>query len=536
MSVNTAPIIRNKVLIAVALACGSASSVGAGEIKIAPSITTSGYYYNTEIGAESSEATEAVALIPQLVSIYNGRNASASVVVTNTTVEQRSALPESDKSFTELSYNASVTLIENVLSLSLYGNHEYRAIDASQNLVSDKVLASGGLTKTKTDGAQLQFITPNPKKVGILIRGGFSQSKSDDALVSQNGVNGKNTFVNASLYQGNDFKGLSFLLSTQINDTKREFSQDFSSNLTNARISFNLLNDVSFVLIGSDSDYGLDESEFEGNQRQNLDTTSYGAGFTWQSTDENSIEITYNQLEEDDTSTRYVGLNTQWAFSERTAMQFTYGKRFYGDAYTFSLDYKLKSFSASASYLEDVTSYSRLSFEEGPSSLFVCPIGSIDFAECFQTSSGNYVLQAGEEFRNLNSFTTDITDETLFRKTGRINLGYDKRKLKAALSFTYNTTEYFETNREQTSNVTSLLLSYQMTRRNTLGLTASYSKVDFNDTERTDDVINLTANFNRKLSRQLTMDVSARYVERETEDENRDLTDSRLTVSLNYQF
>ena len=121
MSVNTAPIIRNKVLIAVALACGSASSVGAGEIKIAPSITTSGYYYKTEIGEEPSENTEAVSIIPKLVTLYNARVASASLVLENTTVEQRSDRPNTDKSFTEFRYNASTQLIENSLTFSVNG-------------------------------------------------------------------------------------------------------------------------------------------------------------------------------------------------------------------------------------------------------------------------------------------------------------------------------------------------------------------------------------------------------------------------------
>ncbi|GAC03563.1 hypothetical protein JEU11_00850 [Paraglaciecola chathamensis] len=535
MSVNTAPIIRNKVLIAVALACGSASSVGAGEIKIAPSITTSGYYYKTEIGEEPSENTEAVSIIPKLVTLYNARVASASLVLENTTVEQRSDRPNTDKSFTEFRYNASTQLIENSLTFSVNGDHSYRAIEASDTIIADKVLSSSELTKTTSDAAQLSFMIPNPKFIGLSFQTGFSKTSSDDTLATDTGLNGETTFASAQLYQGGHFKGFTFLLSSQYYDTKRDSAQDYASTLSSARVGLDISSEISFVLVGSDSDYGLDESGFSG-ERQNLDTTSYGAGFIWNPYADNTIEITYNKLDEGDNTTGYVGINTQWAFSERTAMQFTYGKRFYGDAYSFNFDYKLKSFSANATYNEDVTSYSRLSFEAGPTSLFVCPIGSTEFAECFQPNSADYALQAGEEFRGLNSFTTDITDETLFRKSGRIGFGYDKGKLNASLNLTNNTTEYLESNRDQTTNTASLSLSYRLNRRNTLGLSSSFSSVDYSDSDLTNDVTNLTINFNRKLSRQLTMDVSARYVERETEDENRDLTDSRLTVSLNYQF
>ncbi|GAC31090.1 porin family protein [Paraglaciecola polaris] len=535
MPFNTTTLVRKKILIAVAIACGSSNSTRAGELQFSPSITTSGYYYNTENGQGSSDGTVAVSLLPKLVSIYSGRHATAAFVIENTTVEQKSDLPNTDKNFTEFNYNSSLQIIDKVLTLSVNGDRSYRSIDASQGLIADKVLSSGELTKTANDAIQLSFLIPNPKTVGLSLQSGFSKTSSDETLTGTNGIDGENTFFNAQLYQGRNVTGFTFLLATQYYDTKRDSNQDFSSTLSNARVGVDIARDVSFVLVGSNSEYGLDESGFSG-QRQNLDTTSYGAGFLWQPHDENSIEITYNELEQGDTSTRYIGLNTQWAFSNRTAMQFTYGKRFYGDAYSFNLDYKLKSFSTSASYNEDVTSYSRLSFSEGPSSLFVCPIGSVDFADCFQPSSADYVLQAGEEFRSLNSFTTDITDETLFRKSGRINFGYDKRKLKAALSLSYNTTEYLESNREQTTNTAALSLSYQLNRRNTIGLSSSYSTINYSDSERLNDTMNFTASFNRSLSRQLSMDVSARYVSRETEDVNRDLTDSRLTVSFSYQF
>ncbi|QHJ11305.1 hypothetical protein FX988_01533 [Paraglaciecola mesophila] len=535
MSVNTAPLIRNKVLIAVALACGSTGSVGAGELTIAPSVTTSGYYYKTEIGTEPSENTEAVAIIPKLVTQYNSRVASGALVFENTTVEQRSDRPNTDKSFTEFSYNSAIQLIDNVLSLSVNGSHQYRALEATQGITADKVLSSSELTKTASDSFQLNFVTPNPYTLGLALQSGFSKTSSDDTVGSTNGADGETTFASAQLYQGRRFKGVTFLLSSQYYDTKRESAQDFSSTLSNARVGFKVVNDISLVIVGSDSQYGLDETGFS-TQRQNLDTTSYGVGFNWQPYAENSIEITYNELDEGDRSTRYIGLNTNWAFSQRTAMRFNYSKRFYGDAYAFDFDYKLKTVSASATYNEDVTSFSRLSFIEGPSSLFVCPIGSSEFAECFQPSSTNYVLQAGEEYRSLNSFTTDVTDETLFRKSGNISFGYDKRRFKAALNLAYLTTEYLESGTEQTTKTALLTMSYDLGRRNTIGLSSSYSTVGYKTSDRENDSVNLSVNFNRKLSRQLTMDVSARYVNRETEDESRDLTDSRLTVSLNYQF
>jgi uncharacterized protein (PEP-CTERM system associated) len=531
----SAPKVRNKVLLAVALACSSSSSVRAGELQISPSLTASGYYYNTKNGTEPSENTEAVALIPKLVSVYGGRYATANLVVENTSVEQKSDLAGTDKNFTELSYGSSLQLLENVLTLSVTGSQSYNATTTAETLVSDKILSSGELTKTSTNGAQLAFITPNPKKVGVSIQGGYSKSSSDSTATSTTGVDSDTTYATATLYQGSDFTGMSFSLSSQYYDTTRETLQDYTTTLSSARVSFKLIDEISFVLVGSDSDYGLDETEL-GSQRQNLDTTSYGAGFAWQPTDDNTIEVTYNKLDENDTTTHYIGVSTQWAFSERTNFQFTYDKSFYGDAYTFDLDYKLKHFNASATYDENVTSYSRLSVTEGASSLFVCPIGSASFADCFQPSSSDYVLLAGEEYRSLNSFTTDISDETLFIRSGGISFGYDKGKLLVGLGLNYYTTEYLESDIKQTTKSTSLQVSYELSRLSTLGLYSSYSSVDYSSSQQSSDVTSLTLSLDHDLNSRMSLSVAARYVNREREEQTNDLTDSRLTVSVNYQF
>ena len=72
MAFNTASSARKQLLIAVAITCGSSSSARAGDLRIAPSITTYGYYYSTDIGQNSGENTEAISIQPKLVTVYSG--------------------------------------------------------------------------------------------------------------------------------------------------------------------------------------------------------------------------------------------------------------------------------------------------------------------------------------------------------------------------------------------------------------------------------------------------------------------------------
>jgi uncharacterized protein (PEP-CTERM system associated) len=525
----------NKLILLAALTCATPNLLLAGELQIKPSVSTKGYVYQTDRSSQETVNNQAILLNPKVTGIYAAPKASASVVVDHSYVKQNNDEPGADKNFTELKYTSGINLIDQVMSLSLSGSQGYRVLDASQGLVSDKVLAAGELTKTRTNSATLNFSVPNPQYVGATLQTSYSTTNSEESLTSTQGLDGENRLLNAQIYQGSRFKRVSFYLASRYNDTKRTRGQAFVSTISSARLGFGLSQDIKFVLVGSDNNYDVDKQSLN-TRRTNLDTTSYGAGFMWQPQDDRSIELTYNELDEGENSSRFVGLNTNWAFSARTALKFDYSKRFYGNAYDFSFNYNLKHFRSSASYNESVTSYSRLSVIEGPSSLFVCPIGSSELADCFQPESLQYVLQAGEEFREAGLLLTDVSDEILFRKSGRLSLGYDKRKLKAALNLSVNTTEYLESDRQQESKNLSVSLSYQLGRHSNVSLNTNFSKVNYSGSDRQNDVINISASFKRTLSKQLSMNVTARYLDRETEDTSRDLTDSRLTVGLDYKF
>jgi uncharacterized protein (PEP-CTERM system associated) len=228
-------------------------------------------------------------------------------------------------------------------------------------------------------------------------------------------------------------------------------------------------------LQGSDNSYEID-LDSTNSGRTNIDSTSYGFGLALLNDDDLGIQLTYNTLEEANNRTNYLGVDINWDFSERTSLYFNYGKQAYGDAYELDIKYRLKSFSSSLSYTEEITTFARLGLVSESLGFFVCNIGSSELSDCFQPESIQYELQPGEEIMSYNGLTTDITNEVILTKAANYVLGYDRKKLKISLNLGYRETEYIETNRLQTFRTIGLDTNYQLSRKTNLGLNASLAR------------------------------------------------------------
>jgi uncharacterized protein (PEP-CTERM system associated) len=530
----------------VALFSSISTALFANELEFTPKVKTTGYIYETQVGSQESEREQAISIEPSILTTFSSKVFSAALAVNHTRVERKSddsALDtslsdETNSSFTELDYSSNLTLIENVMNLSFNGSQNYRIVSQDQNFFADKILDSGDLTKSQRHGATFNFTTPNPRYIGLNFQTNYSKIDTEESISNLGGIDGTNLSSNIRLFQGNHAESYSFDISAQYNDTTRSQLQDFSSTLIQGTIGVALNNNTQFIVVGSSQKYDADLSS-SAAQRTNLDTTSYGVGIQWKPQNERIVKLTYNQLDERENNTNYLGLEIDWALSSRTAIQADYSKKFYGDAYGLNFDYKLKAFRSSVQYNEEVTTFSRLS-STGNTGVFVCELGSVDLTTCFQPDSINYVLQVGEEFRNVTQFDTDISEEVLFRKTGSINLGYDKRKLKTSLNMSYSETEYLESSRVQTSKSILFNISYTLSKKTDLTFSAKRSQRDFGGAFVGEVVTTVSLGMDREFGRNLKLNWSARMLDRSRDDntdpDRPEVTDKRLTLGLLYTF
>jgi uncharacterized protein (PEP-CTERM system associated) len=510
----------------------SAPSI-AGDFKIKPAVASTAYAYETETD-DPTKSNQAVVVVPSIVTSYSSKRLLTSIKVDHTTVEQKNEDEGADKNYTDYKYNSSLALILNTLNITIGGQQGYRVVDRQQEFIVDRVLAAGELTKYSNHMGTVDFSIPNPEYFGLNIQSSYSQSKTEESTDSLTGINGDNTAASIQLYQGRNARNYTFNFSAQHNDTSRTSFEDFKSSRVQGTAGVSLAQDISFILTGNIDEYDVNEVNF--SRRTNLDSSTYGAGIEWQPRNSRILRVTYNKFKEGENESDFVGVNLDWAFSSRTALKFDYSKKFYGDAYSLDFSHALKSVRSSITYREQVTSFARLESTINPIGLFVCQFGSTNLADCFQTESTAYQLQAGEEFRTLSEIGSDISEEVLFIKSGQFNLAYQKRRVKASITASYNKTEYLESDLVQISRNIRMNLSYELGRKTNLSFSTTVASRSSDNDLKSNTVVNTKVDFSRSISNNLQVTTGLGYIKRNSEVESLELQDKRFTMGLNYTF
>jgi uncharacterized protein (PEP-CTERM system associated) len=512
------------------------------EVNVNGSLSSTAYVYETEIGNNEATKTESFTIKPSIRGSYSSRGISASLAANHTRVKRNfdsdivnaNVNDSTDQNYTSLRYTSALTLIKNSLFLTLNGNQDYRVVNQQQAIFCDEILTCDDLTKSRNNSAQLRFSIPNPIYIGFDLQSSYSKTQTGQSQEGQTGVDGDNLGVTARLYQGKNLTRINFNISAQYNDTSRANSQNFESTRVQGNLGLPIIERLDVIITGSTEDNNTGQTET--TNLSNLDTTSYGAGLKWKG-NKGNISLTYNRLEQGDNQTNFWGGNIDWAFSPRTALNFDYGKRFYGDTYSLGFRHSLKSLRTSVSYSEDVTSFSRFAASSNNiAGIFVCEFGSTELIDCFQPDSLDYQLQAGEEFRSTSEIDTDISEEVLLRKSGTASIGYDKRKVKISVDATYSKTEYLESDRLSTNRSLRFNFTYTLGRSTNISFASTVARNQFSELEQPDTITTSSIDFGRDLGRYLKLNIAARLLDRESDNLERNSSDKRLTVGLNYTF
>jgi uncharacterized protein (PEP-CTERM system associated) len=522
-----------KILTMISLCSIQAISI-AGELKVNASITATKYAYVRQQTNSKDISNQAVVVLPSLLTFYSSKRLLTSFKIEHTKVEQKNDIEGADKNYTDYKYNADLALILNTLNLSINGQQGYRAISQEQQFIADKILTAGDLTKFNNNSAVIDFVVPNPKHFGLIIQGVYSEIETGESVDGAAGLDGDNAAVSIQLFQGKNARNYTFNFAAQHNNSTRTNLRDFKSSLVQGSVGISIAQNMSFILIANDEDYGNSSDTF--SRTTNLDSTSYGAGIQWQPRNGRMLKLTYSQLKKGGNERKFVGVNLDWAFSSKTNLKFDYDKKFYGDAYSLDFSHALKSVRSTITYSEQLTSLGRLQSTINPIGLFVCPFGSFALSQCFQADSTTYQLKAGEEFRTFPEIDSDISEEIIFTKAGSFNLAYQKRRIKAAITASFRKTEYLESDRIQTNSNIRLNLSYKLSRRTDLSFSNVIGEISNSDNVPSDTILNTSVDLERMISKKLQINVGIGIIDKDSEVEVRNIKDKRLTVGLKYNF
>ncbi|MFT5294842.1 MAG: hypothetical protein ACI9YH_000852 [Colwellia sp.] len=508
----------------------------AGELKVNASVAANTYAYETRQANSKDISNQAIVVLPSLLTSYSSKRLLTSFKIDHTKVEQRNYIEGADKNYTDYKYNADLALILNTLNLSIRGQQGHRAISQEQEFITDKILSAADLTKFNNNSVVINFAVPNHNYFGLSIQGVYSEIETGESIDDSAGLDGDNTAASIQLFQGKNTRNYTFNFAAQHNNTTRTNLGDFKSSLIQGSVGISIAQNMSFILTANNEDYGNNQDAF--SRRTSLGSTSYGAGIQWQPRNGKLLKLTYNQLEEEEGENEgnFVGVNLDWAFSNRINLKFNYGKKFYGDAYSLDFSHALKSVRSTITYSEQVTSFGRLQTTINPIGLFVCPFGSFALSECFQADSTTYQLKAGEEFRTLSEIDSDISEEIIFTKAGSFNLAYQKRRIKVVITASYRKTEYLESDQIQTNHNIRLNLSYMLSRRTNLSFSNVIGKISNSENVPSETILNTSVTLERMISKKLQINAGIRIIDRDSEVEVRNIKDKRLTVGLNYNF
>ncbi|MGS2721784.1 TIGR03016 family PEP-CTERM system-associated outer membrane protein [Paraglaciecola aestuariivivens] len=521
------------------------------EVKVKGTIDSKAYFYESEIAEQDPTQTKSIVLKPSLTASFASRKLQMSFTAnhskvkevdsddllgdSDSTSETETSNNSSDKDFTDYKFTSSLSVIDNVLTLGLNGSQSYQNRSQQQEGFSDIIVNSNNLTKRQNYGALVNLSVPNPSYLGFNLQSRLQNTKTSQTIDNETGLDNKNIGITSRIYNGKDVRFINFDFTTQYRDTSRTNFQNFKSTRANGQIGLPLFSDLEFVVTGSLEEYDTGQASFF--NRVNLDTHSYGAGINWRPSDSRQLALTYNRLTENDKETDFLGVDLNWAFSSRTSVNLDYGKRFYGDSYSFGLKHATKSIRTSVSYSEELTTYSRLGESTtNITGIFVCEFGATDLAECFQPDSLDYQLAAGEQFRATTEVITDINEEVMLRKMGTASIGYEKRKFKVSLNANYQHIEYLESDRERTNNRVSLSVNYSLGRKSNISLVTNIAENKYSELDAPDLIKTTTLNFNRSITRYLKFNLSASVLDRQSDSFERNRTDNRLTLGLNYRF
>ena len=269
---------------------------------------------------------------------------------------------------------------------------------------------------------------------------------------------------------------------------------------------------------------------------------------TFRKSENRYISVTANtsdsDIEEDDNET-YIGLDLKWAFSSRTSVAASYGRRFFGESGSFDFNYNTKKVRSSISYSEDVTSTSRLLANPENLGVFVCPVGSTSIATCFQPNSLDYRPDAGEQLVQFTSQNLELDDNIILRKSTNAQIGYDFSRLAVALSWRYSENDYLEEDRLRRTYGGGINTSWELGSYTSLTADVNYANIEqrsaeFNNGES--ENWRYSVGVSREIGQHLNATLNFSLIDKSGDAGldgdffGNDYTDRRISVGVTYSY
>lgn len=504
---------------------------------------------------------------PRVNAFYQSRTFSGLWTGSVTHLDQGSDNFAIRDTYEEYSYTANWQPFDRLLSFQASGALRYQNAFAGNFLINDFLNDQGQLVKSRSN----QLASTLTLDQGDWFRGSgtlsYAQLRSEQNPLFQGlALNNDVYSAQGQLVQGDRVRHLTWRLQGSFQSAEQGQGVGVGGiggvgpgqgRFTNR----NIIGDMDVLL--SDHWALRLTGQHEGNQLANQTETfrevrqfdTYGVGITYRVRNDRFIAITANRVNsdiEENDGDNFIGLDMNWAFTERTGLQARYTRRFFGESGNVAFRYNTKHIRTNLSYTEDVTSNVILLANPENLGVFVCPAGNATLANCFQPNSLNYQPQAGEQLVQLSTQNLELNDNVILRKALNAQLGYMFSRVTLGLFGIYSEETFLNVDAIRRTISGGGDITYQLGAYTDVNARVSYAEIAQRGSGEGGGFAfgflgpgdnrnwNATLQIRRTLGQHLSANLSASYIDQSGDVPlglfGANFADRRITLGLQYRY
>lgn len=505
-------------------------------------------YQSVDTEENGNRSLTTVTVAPKVNATYQTRTFQGLWSGTYTHLERDNDDASQRQDYAEYSYSAQWVPFENLLSFQAAGALNYQNTNSANFLVSDFIVNSDSLAKTRSNRLSSTLTLDQ----GDWVRGqgtaSYSDTASERSLTNSNALDNDSYQLSGTLLNGDEAKYFIWSVTGTYQNTERGQASagDFESRTGDGYIDTRIYGNWAIRLTARHEANQISDRNDTGSLVREFN--SYGAGLTYRQAENRYVSITANKSDsdiEDDDGETFVGVDMQWALSTRTRIAATYGRRFYGESASATIGYNSKYLRTSFSYSEDVTNTSRLLANPENLGVFVCPTATTSIADCFQPNSLSYTPNADEQLVQLTSQNLEFDDNIILRKSANFQAGYDFSRITLAFSWRYAEDDYLDEDRLRRTYSFGTNVAYKIGSYTNITSSINYANITGQGSEDVfrgeSDNWNASIGLEREFGRRLKASIDARYLKQEGDlnaggQFGNNYTDRRLSASITYTY
>lgn len=520
------------------------------DIKIEPSLSLSTYAYQVEVADGGTDDGLAQAVTPGLNLTYSTPWLKSSFTVDQMALFYKDAQRD-NSTYTNYRLNNTASFLRNQLAFQLGSNQSYRSTGGQFSNYVDEVTNSGNMAKVINNSAGMSYDNKSIDWLNTSVKLNASESRSDQVV--------EPLFDDEDPFnQDLNVQRLTGAVEVKSADRNRKFFWGFEADAskTGRKESEDLYNRRGYGIIGVPFFWRvamIGQGSYESNSRlTNVNSLfggyrnyhSVGGGLEWKITDRSWWNVTFNKVNDQEGRREYIGTQFSIQPSRRTKLTGNLDRRFFGRSAEVTGSYNLQHLSMQLSVSDSVNSLLGLNADDAEYGLFVCPPGlAPGLANCYQPPTAQYRPQPGESFYNILLPGQELSEQIVIRRNANYTVGYGFSRLKLQLQVGQRRDIYLERNAEVEDQYINGTASWQMSQRNSLSLSSSYSNIDYQLDEslpgigrREGTQATNTLTFNRQINPDLTGSLSARRVDVNFEGVSLDYKENRIHLELDFKF